>query len=455
MKQFYCLIIFTVMVGLSGCAPKQAEMTPQMSPKNIIVMVADGMGVGQIEIARLMEKGKEGRLFLQSLPNVGLIQTYSYDNFVPDSGAAATSLATGVKTVNKRVGMTHDGKPVESIADLFKKNGKGVGLVSTNTVTDATPAGFGSSAKSRSNQAEIARQYLSSEYDILLGGGGKYFGAKRQKGPDLVPQFKDKGYAIVTNRSELSKAAGSRKILGLFNNSFMNYNLDKEERNSKEPSLLEMTRAAVTSLSKNENGFFLMSEGARIDHAAHAADVTGIWKETVEFDKAVRYVVNWAKKNGNTLVVVVADHETMSIGAAEPMNIQALKAINVSPEYMATKLVKNEAKTAFTINSIKSVFKTYAAIDISTEDAKLLNQRSMGKKGILDYDYKIGWEIGSMIADHYGVAAMASSIRAQSKTGGHTGNMVPVFAYGSGAEVFEGVMDNTEIFFKLKRLSGY
>lgn len=455
MKQFYYLIVFLVITGLSGCAPMQTGTRSQSAPKNIIVMVGDGMGVGQIEIARLMEKGKEGRLFLQSLPNVGLIQTYSYDNFVPDSGAAATSLATGIKTVNKRVGTTHDGKPVESIADLFKQNGKAVGLISTNTVTDATPAGYGSSAKSRSNQAEIARQLLANEYDILLGGGGKYFGAKKQKGPDLVPLFKGKGYSHVTNKSELAKAAGSERILGLFHKSYMNYNLDKEERNSNEPSLLEMTKAAIVSLSKNKNGFFLMSEGARIDHAAHAADATGIWKETIEFDKAVKYVVNWAKKNGNTLVVVVADHETMSIGAAEPMNIKALKAIEVSPEYMASKLVKNQAKTAFTIASIKSVFKKYANMDVSTEDARLLNKRSMGKKGKLDYDYKIGWEIGSMIANHYGVASMASSIRAKSKTGGHTGNMVPIFAYGSGAETFEGVMDNTDVFFKLKALSGY
>lgn len=455
MKQIFYFISFVAVLALSSCVPQQAKVGQNATPKNVIVMVGDGMGVGQIEIARLFEKGKEGRLYLQTLPNVGLIQTYSSNNFVPDSGAAATSLATGIKTVNKRVGMTPEGQGVDSISDFFKRDGKAVGMISTNTITDATPAGYGSSAESRSNQPEIARQLLANEYEVLMGGGAKYFSAKRQKGPDLIPQFKAKGYAYATDKAELAEVAGSEKILGLFNSAFMNYNLDVDDRGSSEPSLLEMTKVAVASLSKNPKGFFLMSEGARIDHASHAADVTGVWKETVEFDKAVEYVVEWAKKDGNTLVVVVADHETLSLGASEPMDIEALKAIEVSPEFMAAKLEKNSDKTAFTVESIKSVFSEYAGMDISDEDAALLNKRSMGKRGTLDYDYKVGWEIGSMIAEHYGVSAMSSAIRAKSKTGGHTGNMVPVFAYGVGAETFEGVMDNTEVFFKLKELTNY
>ena len=198
-----------------------------------------------------------------------------------------------------------------------------------------------------------------------------------------------------------------------------------------------------------------MSEGARIDHAAHAVDITGVWKETVEFDKAVEFVVNWAKKDGNTLVVVLADHETMGLTAAETMNIQALKAIKVSPEYMAAQLVKNADKTAFVIDSIKSVFKTYANIDISDEEAALLNKRSLNKKGGLDYEYRVGWEIGSIIAEHYGAGAMSTGIRAQSATGGHSGNMIPVFVFGPGGDSFEGVMDNTDIFKKIKLLAQF
>lgn len=455
MKLIINFVAVASLFFFTGCATQQVNTNVNKAPKNVILMVGDGMGVGQIEIARLLEKGKDGRLFLQTLPYVGLIQTYSADNIVTDSAAAATSLATGVKTNNKRVGMDPEGNPVDSLPDYFKKDGKSVGLISTNTVVDATPAGFVASTKTRYEQAEIARQILSSEFDIVLGGGSDYFEAKKQKGPDLIPLFKEKGYVVVKDKTELSQAGNAPKILGLFNRSYMNYFLDIEERNSNEPSLLEMTQSAIASLSKNPKGFFLMSEGARIDHAAHAVDITGVWKETVEFDKAVEFVVNWAKKDGNTLVVVLADHETMGLTAAETMNIQALKAIKVSPEYMAAQLVKNADKTAFVIDSIKSVFKTYANIDISDEEAALLNKRSLNKKGGLDYEYRVGWEIGSIIAEHYGAGAMSTGIRAQSATGGHSGNMIPVFVFGPGGDSFEGVMDNTDIFKKIKLLAQF
>lgn len=452
MKRVISYLTVVSLLIFSGCAVQQASTVQPKAPKNVIIMVGDGMGIGQIEVARLLEKGKEGRLFLQTLPNVGLVQTFSSDNIVTDSAAAGTALATGVKTLNSRVGMTPAGQAADSLADLFKKQGKSVGLISTNTIVDATPASFGASTESRRQQAEIARQLLANGYEVLLGGGSRYFGAKKQKGPDLVPQFKEKGYTVVKDKNELAAAGNPEKLLGLFHKSYMNYYQDKDERNSLEPSILEMTQAAITSLSKNPNGFFLMSEGARIDHAAHAADVTGVWKETVEFDKAVEYAVNWAKKEGNTMVVVVADHETMGFAAAEPMNIEALKAIEVSPEYMASKMVKNADKTAYTIDSIKAAFSQYAGFEINDKQAAAFNKRCLSKKGTLAYDYKIGWEIGSIIADHYGVGVMSTKVRKRSKTGGHSGNMIPVFAFGPGATVFEGVMDNTEVFTKIKNL---
>jgi len=455
MKQVVFYVTIVSMFMFSGCAMQKGKPVVPKQAKNVIVMVGDGMGIGQIEIARLLEKGKKGRLFLQTLPNVGLVQTFSSDNFVPDSAAAGTSLATGIKTINKRVGMTSEGLGVDSIADLFKKDGKSVGLISTNTVVDATPASFGASVASRSEQAEIARQLLSNGFDVILGGGAKYFGEKKQKGPDLIPQFKEKGYVIVKDKNELAAAGSPEKLLGLFTSSYMNYVQDLEEKNSLEPSILEMTKTAIGSLAKNKKGFFLMSEGARIDHAAHAVDVTSVWRETIEFDKAVEYAVNWAKKDGNTLVVVVADHETMGLAAAEPMDIEALKSIEVSAEYIAYQFEKNADKSAFTIDSIQAAFKKYAKFEVSAEEAAALNERSKNNKGGLAYEYKIGWEIGSIIADHYGVGAMSSSIRARSKTGGHSGNMIPIFVFGPGASTFEGVMDNTDVFKKIKMVAKY
>lgn len=459
-KTIGIIMVFILFFGF-GCAHqkndagKSGYFGSQSKPKNVIMMIGDGMGVGQMEVARLLEKGKEGNLFIQSLPHVALIQTWAANNFVPDSASAGTALATGVKTDNKMVGITPDGQPVDSILDKFKQNGKKVGVISTNPVTDATPASFVASVKTRYEQPEIARQLLSNEVDVILGGGARYFGEIKQKGPDLIPQFKEKGYAYATTKDEMLSLTDSEKVLGLFHTSYMNYLQDREEVNSQEPSLFEMTKFAIDILSKNKEGFFLMSEGARIDHAAHAADVPGVWKELIDFDQAVEYAVNWAEKDGNTLVIVLADHETLGFAATEPMDLDALRAIKVSPEYMASKLEKTEDGENYSLESIEAVFKEYANIDIKYDDAVRFNANSKTAKGDFVYPHIIGWEIGSIIAEYYGVGVTSRTIRARSKTGGHTANMIPVFAYGPGAASFEGVLDNTQIPKMILELVGY
>lgn len=423
--------------------------------KNVIVMIGDGMGLGQMEIARLFEYGKEGRLFMQSLPNVGLLQTYSADNFVTDSAAAGTALATGFKTYNGGVGVDEKGVTVDSILDVFKKNGSKVGVISTNTVFDATPAAFTASAATRASSDDIAKQLLEGDLDVILGGGSINFGPTRKDGVDLIPLFKEKGYIYVTDKDGLQAVNNADKLFGLFSPSFMSYLADRDNINSKEPNLVEMQAKAIEVLSKADKGFFLMVEGARIDHAAHAADVLGVWKETIDFDNAVREAVKWAEKDGETLVVVVSDHETMGFAAAEPMNIEGLKKIEVSPEFMAGLLVLNETKNGYTSESIKEVFKKYAHIDLTDDEVVKFNSSILEKNGKLYPAHKIGWEIGSIIAEKYDVAVMSSAIRAKSKTGGHTGNMVPVFAYGPESHRFEGVLDNTDFPVILSNIMGY
>jgi alkaline phosphatase len=430
------------------------------TPKNVIVMVGDGMGLGQMEVARLFEHGKEGELFMETLPNVALSRTYSADNMVTDSAAAGTAIANGEKTNNGMLGVSPDGDELTSIIDIFKEQGKTVGVVSTNTVTDATPAGFIAKVESRSGQDEIARQLFEGKYDIALGGGESYFEPDAQDGADLLASFEEEGYEIVRTRDELEnfEPDSESKLLGLFHPSFMNYVGDREANDSKEPTLVEMAETAIKTASKNEDGFFLMIEGARIDHVSHAADFGGIWRETIEFDQAVEHAVNWAEEDGDTLVVVLADHETMGIAASEEMDIDGLKEIGVSPEYMASQLEIDEATNNYTSDSIRAVFKEYANIDISDEDVEQF------QANVLDPDdpegrpvllHIVGWEIGSIIADHYRGGAMNRQIRAESDTGGHTANMVPVFSYGVAAEQFEGVLDNTEIPRMIAEISRY
>ncbi|GGF14994.1 alkaline phosphatase [Halobacillus andaensis] len=415
------------------------------SPKNVIVMVGDGLGVGQMEIARLLESGKTGDLFMESLENVGMMRTYSDDNFVTDSGAAGSAIATGNKTYNGGIGVDAEGEEVDSILDLYQNEGKKVGVISTNTVTDATPAAFTASVPDRDGQDEIARQMLDQQYDVLLGGGADYFSPDSQDGTDLVEEFQSTGYEFVDNESSLEESGTPDKLLGLFNDSYMSYKTDRDELNSEEPTLEAMTDKGLDVLSQDDDGFFLMVEGARIDHAAHAADATGVWQETMEFDRTVEQVVNWAEDRDDTMVVVLADHETMGMSATEPMDIEGLKDIEVSPEYMAQQMEINEETGTYTEDSVKQVFAEHADIDLSDADVDEFLTTIQDDDGEVYAEYRVGWEIGSIIADHYKVGAISSEIRAESGTGGHTGNMVPVFATGAGSEDFEGVMDNTDI----------
>jgi len=410
--------------------------------KNVIILIGDGMGFGTMELARLVEYGVEGTLHMESMEHTAFMKTNAYDNIVTDSAAAGTAIATGTKTINGAIGVDAEGMEVDSIADYFKGIDKSIGLISTNTVYDATPATFGASASNRGDKGEIVRDMLDEEWDVILGGGTKYFGEAKQDGVDYIEKYKEAGYTYVTSQDELNAVEGTDKLLGLFTYDYMSYKADREETESTEPTLAEMTSVALDILSQDEDGFFLMSEGARIDHAAHAADGTGVWKEMIEFDDTVKLVLDWAKDRDDTLVIVTADHQTMAVSPTEALDVEALKAIEVSPEYMAMQLEKTEDETMFTIESIKAVVKEYANIELTDAEALELQENVTTDL----YAYKAGWEIGSVLARKTGVGAIDPSLRAYGVTGGHTASWVPLFAEGYGAENFNGVLDNTELF---------
>ncbi|MCL7746863.1 alkaline phosphatase [Halalkalibacter alkaliphilus] len=479
LKKSVSFILLTCLIlAIVACAPQNAESPPEetpaddpaqeeqateadeSSPKNVIVMIGDGMGFGQMEIARLFEHGKEGELFMETLPNVALSRTYSANNNVTDSAAAGTALANGEKTNNGMLGVSPDGEELTSLIDIFKEQGKTVGIVSTNTVTDATPAGFVAKVPDRAGQDEIARQIFEGRYDIALGGGERFFQPDAQDGTDLIASFEEEGYDIVRNKDELNnyEPTADSKLLGLFHPSFMNYVSDREVKDSEEPTLVEMSQKAIEAASQNDDGFFLMLEGARIDHASHAADFVGIWRETIEFDNAVEYAVNWSKEDGETLVVVLADHETMGIAATEVMDMEALKEVGVSPEYISQQLELDEDTGNFTADSIRDVFAEYANIDLTDDEISQFQENVWDNddpEGRLILEHEIGWEVGSIIAHHYRGGVIDRQVREESATGGHTGEMVPVFTVGVGAEKFNGVLDNTEIPRMIAEISGF
>jgi alkaline phosphatase len=264
--------------------------------RNVILMIGDGMGVGQLTAAEI-ENGDDS-LVITSLPYMSMVTTHSSSGYVTDSAAAATALATGFKARNGVISLDADWEELRTVVEAAEELGLSTGLVTNTRVAHATPAGFMAHVSSRDNEAEIARQALDSGVDVLMGGGSFYFNR-------LSPE--DAGYLVVESTEELM-AATSGKVLGLFNTGYMSYESVRDPE--KEPSLAQMTGKALELLGSNPDGFFLMVEGGRIDHASHDNDYENAVSETLSFDASVLEALVYASGRDDTLVIVTADHVT-------------------------------------------------------------------------------------------------------------------------------------------------
>ncbi|WP_019616891.1 alkaline phosphatase [Psychromonas ossibalaenae] len=440
------LIVSTTLI-LAGCSSSKPEVVAQPQAKNVILLIGDGMGFGQLEMARLLEYGTEGSLNMQKMENFAAVTTYSADNVVTDSAAAGTAIATGTKTNNKSVGIDSASNDLESISEALQAQGKSIGLVATAGVYDATPATFGSSVKKRSDKGEIVRDYYDAGWDVILGGGTKYFAPKKQNGVDMIKEFKAKGYTYVTTADELANVTDTDKLLGLFNYDQMTFAIDRDEEDeiTEEPTLKEMTMKALDVLSQNKDGFFLMSEGSEIDGAGHGGDAAWSWKSAIEFDEAIKYALDWAEEHGNTLVIVTADHETGAMMPTEVFgrNLEAVRSQKKSTTEMAYKLKLNEKGTEFTLESIKEAL-AYGGIEITDEETEVI-QAKLNMEYVGDSLRYNDYMIGSFLADKFGYTFINQGHYDGGNTYGHTGTWVPLFAEGVGSEKFEGVINNTDI----------
>lgn len=298
------LLVLTTLLPLA-CASTTAR------PRNVILLIGDGMGPEQVKAASQYAHGADGRLSFQSLPHQGTVSTHSAGGprAVTDSAAAATAMATGRKVDNGvlSVATPGDGSPLRTALEYAQAEGRRTGLVTTTTLTNATPAGFACHVASRSESRQIAEQILGVRPNVLLGGGGAGM-------TDLAAQ--EAGYAIVKDRESLRAAVAAKEdyVCGLFGQGYMPYEYEyasgTHRAYNRLPHLSEMTSAALELLAAGENGFFLMVEGGRIDHAGHSNDLQNIIVETVEFDSTVKAVLEWARGRDDTLILVTADHET-------------------------------------------------------------------------------------------------------------------------------------------------
>ena len=318
--------------------------------RNVVILIGDGMGFGQLLGGRAAVAGLNGRLFMERLPVTGWLSTHSAHDVGTDSAAGATALAAGHKTSIGRLGVTADGRPVRSLMEAAAARGMATGLITDSYLWDATPAAFAVHVETRRDRRRIADQMAASGFDLLLGE--EYSGLL--DGPDgsrVIETFRREGYSLVRDAHGLS-AADEGRILGLFGSGSV-------ADPGRPPELEDLVDFALARLSRENGGFVLMVETEEPDTASHDGDFERMVRGVAALDRAVERAVDFARRDRHTLVLVTADHETgglalMGGGEGEPLRVR--------------------------------------------------------------------WS-----------------------TGGHTGNPVPLLAFGPGAERLGGVRDNTEV----------
>jgi alkaline phosphatase len=374
-------LIALVALLISACQAPQIVSSPTATPlvvgkkpKNIILMIGDGMGLSQITGGLYQNNNK---LNLEQFQTVGLHKNYpadEEDGLITDSAAGATSFACGVKTYNAAIGVGVDSLPRTTILELAEQKGLATGLIATCNIQHATPASFIAHCKNRSRYEEISLDFLKTDVDLFIGGGKKYFDNRKDK-RDLLSELSKKGY-LIKNWTEIDIEKFDFPTTQ--NIGFLTANdqpLTVEQGRDYLPIAAEK---GVNFLSKRSNkGFFAMIEGSQIDWGGHAGNPNYIMTEMIDFDKAIGKVLDFAKKDGNTLVIVTADHETGGFAVLKGSRMGAVKG---------------------------------GFGDIYSDKAK----------------------------SYY-----------------HTGTMIPVFAFGPGAEHFSGIYENTAIFDKMKLLFGF
>lgn len=303
------LVSVVVLVLAAGCAhvPVRPAVFPSTlpgTPHNVVLMIGDGMGVAHMTAARIAA----GRLEMERLPVGGFEATWSASDLVTDSAASGTAYATGQKTLNGAVSVSPSGEPLKTVLEYAEDRGMATGLVATSSITHATPAVFVAHVAGREDDLEIARQIASADVEVLFGGGRSFFlpraeGGVRDDGANLLDVLRGK-MPVALSAEEFRELGDTDRAAALLAGE------QPPPVRDRDPDLAELTGKALDILSRDEDGFFLMVEGSQIDWAAHENDHQWLVDEVLDFDRAVGVVMDFAERDGRTLVVVSADHET-------------------------------------------------------------------------------------------------------------------------------------------------
>jgi alkaline phosphatase len=439
-RTFPKILVFFLWVLAGVVIFDQGPVQAAARAKNVIVLIVDGCSAEQYTFARWFK----GAPLSFDPYRVGAIQTYIADSVIADSAPAASAFATGVRTSDKfiSVGPHQDTissvpvpaedlryRPVATVLEGAKLLKKSTGIVATSRVTHATPAAYMAHTTSRSNEDDIMEQAVYQGIDVVFGGGRRHlipkeFKGRRTDGDHLLEYLKGWGYQIVENRRDLEEIHSAR-VFGMFAPSHMDPEIDRPRLHPDQPTLAEMTRKAIELLSQDKDGFFLMVEGSQVDWACHANDPAYLLSDLLAYDQAVAVALDFARRDGQTLVLAVSDHNTggFSIGnqASDGIYPQLKVEAFLEPfRRMQASSVRmwELIEPDRTVARVKAVVKEGWALAITDEEAqKILSLASSYK----DSAY---YAIGEVLCPKYTYVGWT--------THGHCGGDVPLHAFGPG-----------------------
>ncbi|ODQ56426.1 alkaline phosphatase-like protein [Saitoella complicata NRRL Y-17804] len=432
--------------------------------KNVILMISDGFGPASEYFARSFYQYKQGLSFETQLPLdellTGSIRTRAIDSLITDSAASGTAYSCGIKSFNDAIAVDHKGEPCGTVLEGAKKLGYATGLVTTSRITHATPAVFSSHVTFRDWEDLIAQQQigdnpLGRQVDLLMGGGRCYFTPQstekscREDDRNLIEEAQSAGFSYIEDRAGFDGLNNGSSVdlplLALFTQSHMSYEIDRKA--SKEPSLAEMSLTALNALNKaqvdQEEGFFIMIEGARIDHAAHNNDPIGHLHDILAYQEAVMAVRNWVDEHPESLLISTSDHECGGLALGRQANWTDSPFYGWYPSALANATNSTEvvgSAVAKMVNHTDAELRTY------------LNQTVLTQW--MGIDDATTTEIDSLICNRntssmvtYQLSDMLNRRAAMGwSTHGHSGVDVNLYAYGAAAEAGLFIGNHENIF---------
>ena len=439
-----------------------AFVASAQSPKYVFYFIGDGMGMGPVMSALTYKRlvhPEQQPMVMTSLPVVSFCQTFSASTPVTDSAAAGTALSTGKKTKNSMLGMDADTLSVTSVARYLKDAGWGVGVLTTVSPDDATPGAFYAHVPNRSKYYDIDIQAANSGYDFFAGSSWRGAVDKDGKPTDVLDVFVKNGYKIVYGPAGMKNIEDTEKVILLgdpkanLNNNNVSYTIDSI---AGAITLPEMTETALRHLMRvSPDRFFMMVEGGNIDHALHANDGGGATKEVLNFDQAINVAYNfYVEHPDETLIVITADHDTggMTVGNKAlkyAANVDLIDLQKVSKDRFSDfckELVAD--KKPFSWNDMQKYLEEnlglWKTIPVTPEQAETL------KDGFEKMMAQTGDDEKTLYASYNSFAVNVFTIFNDAAgfgftTSSHTGNPVPVFAVGAGADNFKSLNNNVEI----------